>query len=154
MAHPAKIEHKRSVFVGNLGFVDDESGMHDQEEEEGKRKRGKQAGDTEEGLWRVFGKCGNVTNVRVVRDEVTRVGKGFGFVEFEVCLLLLSDLAIFTVLPIPFHLSCLDFLWESSECTLTSTGSQRSRIRPPPRRQKVSSHAPPPPPSRPRQSNS
>lgn len=79
VAHPAKTDHKRCVFVGNLGFVDDES-MLDANENE--RKRSKIPSDIEEGLWRQFGKAGTVESVRVVRDEKTRIGKGFAYVQF------------------------------------------------------------------------
>lgn len=82
VAHPAKTDHRRCVFVGNLGFVDDES-MMDQGGE-GERKRSRIPSDIEEGLWRQFGKAGKVESVRVVRDEKTRVGKGFAYVQFEV----------------------------------------------------------------------
>lgn len=82
VAHPAKTDHRRCVFVGNLGFVDDESMMD--EGEEGQRKRSKIPSDIEEGLWRQFGKAGEVESVRVVRDEKTRVGKGFAYVQFKV----------------------------------------------------------------------
>ncbi len=82
VAHPAKADHRRCVFVGNLGFVDDESMMD--ENEEGQRKRSKIPSDIEEGLWRQFGKAGEVESVRVVRDEKTRVGKGFAYVQFKV----------------------------------------------------------------------
>lgn len=81
VAHPAKTDHRRCVFVGNLGFVDDESMMD--ENEEGQRKRSKIPSDIEEGLWRQFGKAGEVESVRVVRDEKTRVGKGFAYVQFK-----------------------------------------------------------------------
>ncbi|KAI9824253.1 MAG: Nucleolar protein 12 [Thelocarpon impressellum] len=83
VAHPAKIDHRRCVFVGNLGFVDDESLMDAAEEGEGKRKRSKVPSDVEEGLWRQFGKAGKVESVRVVRDPKTRVGKGIAYVQFE-----------------------------------------------------------------------
>ncbi|EKG22050.1 Nucleotide-binding alpha-beta plait [Macrophomina phaseolina MS6] len=79
VAHPAKTDHRRCVFVGNLGFVDDESMIQEAESKRiGKeiRKR-KEPGDVEEGLWRTFGKVGTVESVRVVRDPKTRVGKGF-----------------------------------------------------------------------------
>ncbi|KAH0551537.1 hypothetical protein GP486_007247 [Trichoglossum hirsutum] len=79
VAHPAKIDHKRCVFVGNLGFVDDDSSMND---EDGKKKKKKPPADVEEGLWREFGKVGTVESVRVVRDSKTRVGKGFAYVQF------------------------------------------------------------------------
>ncbi|KFY18676.1 hypothetical protein V493_08431 [Pseudogymnoascus sp. VKM F-4281 (FW-2241)] len=81
VAHPAKTDHRRCVFVGNLGFVDDESMMD--EGDENQRKRSKIPSDIEEGLWRQFGKAGEVESVRVVRDEKTRVGKGFAYVQFK-----------------------------------------------------------------------
>lgn len=85
VAHPSKIDHHRCVFVGNLGFVDDESNIQDANEEDGreKRKRGKEPADVEEGLWRTFMKCGTVESVRVIRDSTTRVGKGIAYVQFE-----------------------------------------------------------------------
>ncbi|KAK0632052.1 hypothetical protein B0T14DRAFT_532605 [Immersiella caudata] len=85
VAHPAAIDHRRCVFVGNLGFVDDESVINTKVDEEGKevtekKKRTKVPMDVEEGLWRVFSKeAGKVESVRVVRDPVTRVGKGFAY---------------------------------------------------------------------------
>ncbi|RDW60218.1 hypothetical protein BP5796_11824 [Coleophoma crateriformis] len=81
VAHPAKTDHRRCVFVGNLGFVDDESLLDQGGENE--RKRSKIPSDIEEGLWRQFGKAGTVESVRVVRDEKTRVGKGFAYVQFH-----------------------------------------------------------------------
>lgn len=85
VAHPAKIDNRRCVFVGNLGFVDDESNIQQANEEEGRevRKRGKVPADVEEGLWRTFGKCGKVESVRVIRDSTTRVGKGIAYVQFD-----------------------------------------------------------------------
>jgi nucleolar protein 12 len=85
VAHPAKIDNHRCIFVGNLGFVDDETNIQDANEEEGRevRKRGKEPADIEEGLWRTFAKCGNVESVRVIRDSTTRVGKGIAYVQFE-----------------------------------------------------------------------
>lgn len=82
VAHPAKTDHRRCVFVGNLGFVDDESIVD--EDGNGGRKHSKTPSDVEEGLWRQFGKVGIVESVRVVRDEKTRVGKGFAYVQFQV----------------------------------------------------------------------
>jgi nucleolar protein 12 len=88
VAHPAKIDHRRCVFVGNLGFVDDESNIRSAQEDEDKKapKKGKVAADVEEGLWRTFGAAGLVESVRVVRDKTTRVGKGFAYVQFTVYL--------------------------------------------------------------------
>lgn len=90
VAHPAAVDHRRCVFVGNLGFVDDESVLNVKVDKEGKevtekKKRTKVPMDVEEGLWRVFGKnAGKVESVRVVRDPITRVGKGFAYVQFYV----------------------------------------------------------------------
>ncbi|KAF2465054.1 uncharacterized protein BDR25DRAFT_306906 [Lindgomyces ingoldianus] len=81
IAHPAKQDHRRCVFVGNLGFVDDESTLN--ASEDGKEKKNKPPGDVEEGLWVHFGKAGKVESVRVIRDSKTRVGKGFAYVQFE-----------------------------------------------------------------------
>jgi len=54
-----KCNTKKSIFVGNLPM--------DLEEEP---------------VWQLFGKCGSVTNVRLVRDRVTNMGKGIGYVTF------------------------------------------------------------------------
>jgi len=53
-------DHRRSVFVGNLPF--------DIEEEE---------------LYEAFGHCGDVSNVRVIRDRGTNIGKGIAYVAFK-----------------------------------------------------------------------
>lgn len=85
VAHPSPTDHRRCVFVGNLGFVDDESIIKTNSEGETERKkRNKTPADVEEGLWRTFSKQGKVENVRVVRDAKTRVGKGFAYVQFYV----------------------------------------------------------------------
>ncbi|KAG2733172.1 hypothetical protein G9P44_004162 [Scheffersomyces stipitis] len=75
VAHPAPKDNRRTIFVGNLDF----------EEEE-------------ENLWRYFNtKLDNdVESVRVVRDSKTNVGKGFALVQFKDTLsvnkaLLLND---------------------------------------------------------------
>ena len=93
VAHPAKTDHRRCVFVGNLGFVDDESSINAAEEDDNgdkhnkrKNSKNKEPGDVEEGLWREFGKAGEVESVRVIRDPKTRVGKGFAYVQFIVSL--------------------------------------------------------------------
>jgi nucleolar protein 12 len=85
VAHPSKVDNRRCVFVGNLGFVDDESNIQAANAEEGKehRKPAKHPSDVEEGLWRTFGKCGVVESVRAIRDGTTRVGKGIAYVQFE-----------------------------------------------------------------------
>jgi nucleolar protein 12 len=81
VAHPAKVDHRRCVFVGNLGFVDDESNAD--AEGDDKKKKNRPPGDVEEGLWVQFSKAGKVESVRVPRDAKTRVGKGFAYVQFE-----------------------------------------------------------------------
>ncbi|KAJ6145264.1 hypothetical protein N7470_009159 [Penicillium chermesinum] len=90
VAHPAAIDHKRCVFVGNLDFVDLETPVED---ENGKKKKPRAPADIEEGLWRIFNEHTgtskdkkapkkNVEFVRVIRDRNTRVGKGFAYVQF------------------------------------------------------------------------
>ncbi|KAI5865163.1 hypothetical protein GGS23DRAFT_557982 [Durotheca rogersii] len=84
VAHPTAVDHRRCVFVGNLGFVDDETVLNTNAEgETTTKKRTKVPADIEEGLWRVLGKhAGKVESVRVPRDPKTRVGKGFAYVQF------------------------------------------------------------------------
>ncbi|KAJ5082042.1 Nucleolar protein 12 [Penicillium argentinense] len=88
IAHPAEIDHKRCVFVGNLDFVDQEGTTED---ENGKKKKVRAPADIEEGLWRTFNENTgakdkkdkkSVEFVRVIRDRATRVGKGFAYVQF------------------------------------------------------------------------
>ena len=69
VAHPAKIDHQRCVFVGNLGFVDDETNVKTAQDEDIKKRSliAKGQADVEEGLWRQFEKAGVVESVRVVR---------------------------------------------------------------------------------------
>jgi len=63
VSNPTSHDHKRSVFVGNLPFdVQDED------------------------LYRHFSRCGEIEFVRIVRDKKTNIGKGFGYVQFKVCL--------------------------------------------------------------------
>ncbi|KAI3332184.1 hypothetical protein HD806DRAFT_185414 [Xylariaceae sp. AK1471] len=84
VAHPSPVAHRRCVFVGNLGFVDDETVVNTNAEgETTTKKRYKVPSDTEEGLWKIFGEhAGKVESVRVPRDDKTRVGKGFAYVQF------------------------------------------------------------------------
>lgn len=83
VAHPSPTDHRRCVFVGNLGFVDDETVLNTNEDgEKEAKKRNRVPADVEEGLWRTFSKHGKVENVRVPRDPKTRVGKGFAYVQF------------------------------------------------------------------------
>lgn len=84
VAHPTKVDNRRCVFVGNLGFVDDETNINAiADQENGKsRRKAKEPADVEEGLWKHFERVGEVENVRVVRDKTTRVGKGFAYVQF------------------------------------------------------------------------
>ncbi|KAK9454171.1 hypothetical protein V1511DRAFT_502947 [Dipodascopsis uninucleata] len=61
VAHPAKQDTKRSVFIGNLDFE-----CNDEE------------------LWAHFDKnVGEVEYVRIIRDSKTNVGKGFAYVQFK-----------------------------------------------------------------------
>lgn len=60
VSHPAKVDNKRCIFVGNLDFE-----------------------ETEEELWKIFGECGDIESVRIVRDSKTNFGKGFGYVQFK-----------------------------------------------------------------------
>ncbi|KAB8356602.1 hypothetical protein FH972_024184 [Carpinus fangiana] len=83
VAHPAPTDHRRCVFVGNLGFIDDETNMRAVQRAQGDNAvRKPQNGDVEEGLWVQFSKAGKVESVRVVRDPKTRVGKGIAYVQF------------------------------------------------------------------------
>lgn len=85
VAHPSPMNHRSCVFVGNLGFVDDETVLNRKADGETvEKKRNKVPSDIEEGLWRTFGTQGKVENVRVIRDSKTRVGKGFAYVQFYV----------------------------------------------------------------------
>lgn len=85
IAHPSIVDHKRCVFIGNLGFVDDESNIQAANAADGRevRKPGKQPADHEEGLWRTMSRHGAVESVRVIRDSITRVGKGIAYVQFK-----------------------------------------------------------------------
>lgn len=84
LGHPSNVDHRRCIFVGNLSFVDEEVPDEDTKDDpsQPKRPRGRNPADPEEGLWRTFGKVGKVESVRVVRDQETRVSKGFAYVQF------------------------------------------------------------------------
>ncbi|OJD09958.1 hypothetical protein AJ78_08837, partial [Emergomyces pasteurianus Ep9510] len=107
VAHPAPIDYKRCIFVGNLGFVDEETPA-DEKAEQQKKKKNTPPADVEEGLWRTFNEhtrasiakpsktskssksadsnnndLGPVESVRVIRDPATRVGKGVAYVQFR-----------------------------------------------------------------------
>ena len=41
---------------------------------------------TENELWDHFQDCGEIENVRVIRDSKTGMGKGFGYIKFQVWL--------------------------------------------------------------------
>jgi nucleolar protein 12 len=85
VAHPSKIDHRRCVFVGNLGYVDDDTAIREaNNEKSGQKTKHREPADVEEGLWRQFAKAGDIESVRVVRDAKTRVGKGFAYVQFKV----------------------------------------------------------------------
>ncbi|RIB15607.1 hypothetical protein C2G38_1568972 [Gigaspora rosea] len=60
VADPQSHDRKRSIFIGNLSF--------DAEEEM---------------LWNHFENCGEIENVRIVRDNKTNVGKGIAYVQFK-----------------------------------------------------------------------
>ncbi|CCF57773.1 hypothetical protein KAFR_0D01270 [Kazachstania africana CBS 2517] len=60
VTHPAPHDKKRSIFVGNLDFEEDE-----------------------ESLWNHFSKCGEIEYVRIIRDSKTNLGKGFAYVQFS-----------------------------------------------------------------------
>nr|CAD7460422.1 unnamed protein product [Timema tahoe] len=38
----------------------------------------------EEDLWKMFEECRNIENIRVSRDKYTGVGRGFGYVNFQI----------------------------------------------------------------------
>lgn len=60
VANPQNHDRRRTVFIGSLAF--------DAQEEE---------------LWSYFESCGEIENVRIVRDSKTNVGKGFAYVQFK-----------------------------------------------------------------------
>ena len=69
VANPAEIDHRRCVFVGNLGFVDANTKAAESKGNNEPPRRAKEPADVEEGLWRQFEKAGTVESVRVVRDK-------------------------------------------------------------------------------------
>ncbi|KAI1618258.1 nucleolar protein 12 [Exophiala viscosa] len=83
LGRPSKTDHKRCVFIGNLSFVNLETNPGEDDDGNKRRPTAKEPADAEEGLWRAFGKVGKVESVRVVRDQETRISKGFAYVQFE-----------------------------------------------------------------------
>ncbi|PGH00399.1 nucleolar protein 12 [Blastomyces parvus] len=109
VAHPAPIDYKRCIFVGNLGFVDEETPTDEKGEQQLQKKKNRNTprADVEEGLWRTFNEharasiakasksaaskddntssalLGPVESVRVIRDPATRIGKGIAYVQFR-----------------------------------------------------------------------
>lgn len=147
VAHPSPTDHRRCVFVGNLGFVDDETVINTNADGETvEKKRTKVPADAEEGLWQTFSKAGKVENVRVVRDPKTRVGKGFAYVQFYVSLSQQQ-----TSLPTFFFCFSLKSYWKRGTCAHSELGHQRCRSCPPPQWQEVPPSPPSHPPCRPRQ---
>ncbi len=55
-----KNDTKKSIFIGNIPLS-----------------------ISDEAIWDFFATCGQVTNVRIVRDKKTALGKGFGYVTFK-----------------------------------------------------------------------
>ena len=53
-------DQSKAIFVGNLGFATSEDEVREH-----------------------FNKCGNITDVRIVRDSQTGIGKGFCYVNFS-----------------------------------------------------------------------
>lgn len=125
VAHPSPTDHRRCVFVGNLGFVDDETVLKTNADgETTEKKRNKVPADIEEGLWRTFGTQGRkVENVRVVRDSRTRVGKGFAYVQFYVSFLVPLSLSLCR-----YSSRASSSLFVNSRLTKFVAGYQRRRI--------------------------
>ncbi|XP_017771387.1 PREDICTED: RNA-binding protein 34 [Nicrophorus vespilloides] len=53
-------EKANAIFIGNISFTTEE-----------------------EKLWETFAPCGKIVSVRLIRDKVTNIGKGFGYINFE-----------------------------------------------------------------------
>lgn len=60
VAKPAEKVEKNAIFVGNVPFA-----------------------AKDDDLWKIFENCGKIESVRVVRDGLTGIGKGYGYVNFE-----------------------------------------------------------------------
>lgn len=73
---PSGTDPKRSLFVGGLDYASKEEDVRVFFEELVKAERGPKEGG---GRW--------VTEVRLIRDRETQMGKGFGYVHFVVSLL-------------------------------------------------------------------
>ncbi|EER38990.1 nucleolar protein 12 [Histoplasma capsulatum var. duboisii H88] len=92
VAHPAPIDYKRCIFVGNLGFVDEETPTDEQvagQQKEKKKRKQKHAppADVEEGLWRTFnehtaaGKSADPSSNKISKDTGPYPNLGGGPVE-------------------------------------------------------------------------
>ncbi|XP_012273382.1 nucleolar protein 12 [Orussus abietinus] len=55
-----KPDHKKAVFLGNLPFEVEENM-----------------------IWELFGDCGKIESVRIIRDSKTGIGRGYGYVNFQ-----------------------------------------------------------------------
>lgn len=60
LASQKEHENKKAVFIGNLAFSAEE-----------------------DALWKLFENCGPIDSIRIVRDQRTGMGKGFGYVNFK-----------------------------------------------------------------------
>ena len=61
ISEDSRHELSKAIFVGNLDF-----------------------GVEDEALWAHFGECGPISDVRLIRDSSSGIGKGFGYVNFQV----------------------------------------------------------------------
>ncbi|XP_069671691.1 RNA-binding protein 34 [Periplaneta americana] len=60
MASKTDHDQKKAVFLGNVPFSAEEND-----------------------LWKMFDSCGKIVDIRIIRDKITGVGKGFAYVNFE-----------------------------------------------------------------------
>lgn len=55
-----ELDYTKTIFIGNLAF-----------------------NVTEEELRKEFQSCGDIENIRVIRDPATHIGKGIGYITFK-----------------------------------------------------------------------